>query len=96
MTARFRFALALLFLPASATASAGTLSLDGPLIQGGLVIGTTEPGAKASLDGNPVRVDAAGAFLIGFGRDAAARSCAAWTGVFSRTRSSRSTWRTIR
>ena len=74
MTARFRCALVLLFLPASTTAFAGTLSLDGPLIQGGLVIGQTEPGAKASVDGKPVRVDAAGAFLIGFGRDAGLRA----------------------
>lgn len=74
MTARFRFALALLFLPAPTTAFAGTLSLNGPLIQGGLVIGQTEPGAKASMDGKPVRVDAAGVFLIGFGRDAAAQA----------------------
>jgi len=53
---------------------AGALNLDGPLIQGGLVIGTTEPGAEASLDGKPVRVDDAGTFLIGFGRDAGPRA----------------------
>jgi len=66
--------LALICLLAPATAAAGTLSLDGPQIQGGLVIGATEPGAKASLDGKPVRVDGAGAFLIGFGRDAGPRA----------------------
>jgi murein DD-endopeptidase MepM/ murein hydrolase activator NlpD len=67
------FIALLLFAPAlTATASAGTLSLDGPLVQGGLMIGATNPGARATLDGNPVRVDSAGTFLIGFGRDAAA------------------------
>ncbi len=62
---------ALLVILAPAAALAGALDLDGPLIQGGLVIGRAEPGAKATLDGQPVRVDSAGVFLIGFGRDAA-------------------------
>jgi len=78
VTARHTLALAtlLLFLVPSlaATTSAGSLGLDGPLIQGGLVIGQTDPGARASVDSKPVRVDAAGGFLIGFGRDAAARA----------------------
>ncbi len=51
---------------------AGTLSLEGPLTQGGLVIGKTEPGAKVTVDGKPVRVSGGGAFLMGFGRDAKA------------------------
>ncbi|MCH7935712.1 MAG: M23 family peptidase, partial [Proteobacteria bacterium] len=46
-------------------AAAGSLSLDGPLVQGGLVIGTTEPGAKVFIDGRSVRVSAGGMFLIG-------------------------------
>ena len=53
-------------------AAAGSLSLDGPWVQGGLVIGTTEPGAKVFVDGRSVRVSAGGVFLIGFGRDAKA------------------------
>lgn len=46
------------------------LTLAGALSQGGLVTGRTQPGAEVSLDGRPVRVDADGRFLIGFGRDA--------------------------
>jgi len=46
------------------------LALDGSFLQGGLVQGTTEPGAQLSLDGTTVRVGADGGFLIGFGRDA--------------------------
>jgi murein DD-endopeptidase MepM/ murein hydrolase activator NlpD len=54
----------------AAPAMAGTLELDGPLIQGGLIFGTTEAGAQVSLDGRPVRVSPNGRFLLGFGRDA--------------------------
>lgn len=50
--------------------TAGSLSLDGPLTQGGLVIGKTDPGTKASVNGKPVRVSGEGVFLMGFGRDA--------------------------
>jgi len=50
--------------------SADSLSLEGPLTQGGLVIGKTEPGAKVSINGRSVRVSPEGRFLIGFGRDA--------------------------
>jgi len=56
---------------------AGTLSLEGPLTQGGLVIGKTEPGAKVTVDGKPVRVSGDGAFLMGFGRDAKAAALTA-------------------
>ena len=54
-------------------ASGGALSLEGPRVQGGLVIGHTEPGARVTVDGRPVRVSAGGAFLMGFGRDAKAK-----------------------
>lgn len=50
--------------------AAGDLRLDGPLVQGGLVIGHTEPGALVTVDGRAVRVSGRGVFLIGFGRDA--------------------------
>ncbi len=59
--------LAVLLAPAMALA--GALSLDGDFTQGGLVYGTTEPGARVSFRGRDMRVSAAGAFLIGFGRD---------------------------
>lgn len=49
--------------------AAHELRLDGPLIQGGLVIGTTEPDAVVRFDGRQIRVSAQGVFLIGFGRD---------------------------
>ncbi len=51
-------------------AVAGTLTLDGNMTQGGLVIGKAEPGARVSIGGTAVRVSGDGAFLIGFGRDA--------------------------
>ena len=51
-------------------AIAGTLTLDGNMTQGGLVIGKAEAGARVTIDGTAIRVSEAGAFLIGFGRDA--------------------------
>ena len=49
-------------------------SLDGDFLQGGMVRGRTAPGAEVRLDGTAVRVSADGRFIIGFGRDAPARS----------------------
>ena len=60
---------ALLLLLLASTAGAQQLSLDGPLTQGGLVTGATEPGAEVRFAGHAVRVSEAGVFLIGFGRD---------------------------
>ncbi|MFQ5775330.1 MAG: M23 family metallopeptidase [Kiloniellaceae bacterium] len=53
-----------------AAAWAGAVRLDGDFIQGGLVFGATDPGARVRLDGRPVRVSPAGRFIFGFGRDA--------------------------
>ena len=53
----------------TAPLAAHELRLDGPLIQGGLVVGTTEPDAVVRIDGREVRVSAEGVFLMGFGRD---------------------------
>lgn len=63
---------ALIFLAgiSAAVAAEPPLRLDGPLAQGGLVVGTTLAGGRVSLDGRPVRVSPDGMFLIGFGRDA--------------------------
>lgn len=47
-----------------------SLSLEGPMVQGGLVQGKTAPGAKVWVDGRKVRVSPQGMFLVGFGRDA--------------------------
>jgi murein DD-endopeptidase MepM/ murein hydrolase activator NlpD len=46
------------------------LELDGPLQQGGLVKGRTEPGARVLFNGRQIRISKEGLFLIGFGRDA--------------------------
>lgn len=59
--------LAMILLAAPAGAET---RLDGPLVQGGLVVGRTAPGAKVTLDGQPVRVSPDGVFVIGFGREA--------------------------
>lgn len=45
------------------------LSLDGPLTQGGLVVGRADAGAQVELDGAPLRVSPEGVFLLGFHRD---------------------------
>lgn len=51
-------------------ALAVTLELKGPLTQGALIVGQTDPGAQVWLDDVPVRVAKDGHFVIGFGRDA--------------------------
>ncbi|MDZ7626917.1 MAG: M23 family metallopeptidase [Parvularculaceae bacterium] len=48
---------------------ASSVILTGGFVQGGLLRGQTLPGAKATLDGEPIPVSADGKFLIGFGRD---------------------------
>jgi murein DD-endopeptidase MepM/ murein hydrolase activator NlpD len=53
-------------------ARADELKLDGPLEQGGLVLGTVAPGTRVVLDGRAVRVTADGHFAMGFDRDAKA------------------------
>ncbi len=60
----------LAFLMTTGIGAADTLYLEGPMTQGGLVIGRTDPGARVTIDGRAVHVSAAGVFLIGFGRDA--------------------------
>jgi len=45
------------------------LRLDGPLVQGGMVIGHAPPGSRVSQDGKTVHVSPEGIFLVGFGRD---------------------------
>jgi len=65
-----RLSILLLALCLAAPAWAGRLGLDGHFQQGGLVFGTTEPGAEVTLDGRRVQVSPAGRFLFGFGREA--------------------------
>jgi murein DD-endopeptidase MepM/ murein hydrolase activator NlpD len=61
--------VALLLLWAT-PAFAGMLQLDGPMVEGGLIHGKTEPGATVTLDGRVVRVAPDGAFIFGFSRNA--------------------------
>ena len=51
-------------------ARASMLELDRKPVQGGLIVGRTEPGTRIELDGRRVRVSDDGLFLIGFGRNA--------------------------
>jgi murein DD-endopeptidase MepM/ murein hydrolase activator NlpD len=53
---------------------AGTLELEGQLVQGGLMQGRTDPGAEVTFDGQSVRISKDGVFLIGFGRDEPAQA----------------------
>jgi murein DD-endopeptidase MepM/ murein hydrolase activator NlpD len=46
------------------------LELEGPLTQGGVVIGRVAPGTPVALDGKALRVSPEGLFVIGFDRDA--------------------------
>jgi murein DD-endopeptidase MepM/ murein hydrolase activator NlpD len=51
-------------------APAAAVELYGPLTQGGLIIGTTEPGTTVAFDGRQLRVDPQnGTFVFGIGRD---------------------------
>lgn len=71
----FRTILAgVLFILIGLPAGADTLSLDGKFIQGGLVIGRTDPGTRITLDGRAIKVTDDGRFVFGFGRDASESS----------------------
>jgi len=50
------------------------LDLNGDFIQGGLVIGKTQPGTKVIFQEKPVKVSEDGIFIIGFHRDEPLRS----------------------
>ena len=65
-----RTILALVLVLATAPSYAVTLELTGTPVQGGLVVGRTEPGAAVRLDGETLRLSPQGDFLIGFARDA--------------------------
>ena len=61
-----------LMLPFSALA-AERLVLNGPMVQGALLMGRTIPGTDLQLSGKSVSVSPEGLFVIGFGRDAPKR-----------------------
>ncbi len=53
-----------------AVVPAAALELNGPLTQGGLIIGTAAPGTAVAFDGRELRVDPqTGTFVFGIGRD---------------------------
>jgi murein DD-endopeptidase MepM/ murein hydrolase activator NlpD len=58
-----------LFLPLAGAANNEELNLSGHSVQGGLLFGTTVPGARATLDDLEIPVTSEGQFVIGFGRD---------------------------
>lgn len=64
----FVFTLAILLF--TTPAFAVTLDLQGESVQGGLVFGKTDAGARVQLDGKDIRVAPTGDFLVGFARDA--------------------------
>ncbi|NHK28658.1 M23 family metallopeptidase [Parvularcula flava] len=53
----------------SSVSRADAAQIVGDLVQGGLGIGQTLPGATVTLDGRDVAVDGEGRFIIGFDRD---------------------------
>ncbi len=75
VSARFRSAVAsfVVFLSVVISISPVTaqsrVELMGEAIQGGVIIGQTEIGTKAVLDGEPLMVSDAGRFVFGFDRD---------------------------
>lgn len=64
------FLLFLVLLVGAVVPAAAAPELDGPLVQGGVVIGRVAPGTPVKLDGRRVRVADDGTFVIGFDRDA--------------------------
>ena len=64
--------VALLLAPSMASgAAAQCVSLQGQLVQGGLIWGVVAPGSRVTLDEDLLDVLADGTFIAGFGRDAA-------------------------
>ncbi len=55
-------------------ASVQALELNGPLQQGGMVIGKVSPGSQVRLDDEILMVSEEGTFVLGFDRDAAVTS----------------------
>jgi murein DD-endopeptidase MepM/ murein hydrolase activator NlpD len=62
---------ALVLVAATSIRADVSLELFGQAVEGGLMLGKTEPGAEVSLDQQPVDVSADGHFLVSFGRDEA-------------------------
>lgn len=58
----------LLWMPL-AQADQAAVSLDGKIVQGGLMFGQAPAGSQVYLDGEPLMVSPDGHFVLGFGRD---------------------------
>ena len=75
MRARALFVVAVFYivlgLGPTAVSAESALRLEGKVIEGGIVVGTAVPGAKAYLQGQKLLVDAKGRFVMGFDRDSA-------------------------
>lgn len=71
---RVRLALWMALVIVAAATPARALDLTGTFTQGGLITGKVTPGTKLTLDGAPVALARDGRFIIGFGRDAGAKS----------------------
>jgi len=63
------------FIAVSSPEAAATpaMSFRGPMVQGGLMVGTVQAGTRISLNGKPLRVGADGTVVFGLDRDAPAR-----------------------
>ena len=66
--------IALLPVTLAARHARAAMPLEGDFTQGGLLVGQADAGSKAALDGTDVKVYGDGRFLLGFGRDAAAKA----------------------
>lgn len=71
---RLALAAALAALWGPAPAQTVPIDLRGEAVQGGLIEGRVEPGARVRHDGKPVKVAPDGRFVIGFARGAGPRS----------------------
>lgn len=65
-------ALALLLLTClapAAPAADGPVTLEGPVVQGGIVFGRAPAGSSVTVDGHDIMISDAGRFVLGFSRD---------------------------
>lgn len=66
---RLLLAMALVTAQLLSASLRAEVSLDGHLVQGGLLFGQAPAGSQAWLDGEALMISAEGSFLVGFGRD---------------------------
>jgi len=83
--------LTIIAVPLLFGSPATALELNGPFIQGALILGKTEPGASVLLDGNPIAALPNGRFVFGLSRNAGPKAL-----VTARLRDGRVKARTIK